>query len=111
MRERTVMRGMARLFWRDPKTLPRQVLFGKADISTLLRHSLSGSGGTEMMKAIRASLAPSDAPGRCRVVCFMTDGEVGNDLEILAEVQRHPNARVFAFGIGSSVNHFLLDGM
>ena len=41
----------------------------------------------------------------------MTDGEVGNDLEIIGEVQRHPNARVFAFGIGSSVNHFLLDGM
>ena len=78
-------------------------------------NSRSGSGGTEMMKAIRASLAPtgapSDAPERTRVVCFMTDGEVGNDLEILAEVQRHPNARVFAFGIGSSVNHFLLDGM
>ena len=70
-----------------------------------------GGGGTEMMKAIRASLAPSDAPERTRVVCFMTDGEVGNDMEILAEVQRHPNARVFAFGIGSSVNHFLLDGM
>jgi Ca-activated chloride channel family protein len=73
--------------------------------------SRSGSGGTEMMKAIRTALAPSDAPERTRVVCFMTDGEVGNDLEILAEVQRHPNARVFAFGIGSSVNHFLLDGM
>jgi Ca-activated chloride channel family protein len=73
--------------------------------------SRSGSGGTEMMKAIRTSLAPSDAPERTRVVCFMTDGEVGNDLEILAEVQRHPKARVFAFGIGSSVNHFLLDGM
>ena len=39
MRERTVMRGMARLFWRDSKTLPRQVLFGKADISTLLRQT------------------------------------------------------------------------
>src|ERR1019366_6569350 len=74
-------------------------------------NSRSGSGGTEMMKAIRASLAPSDAPNRTRVVCFMTDGEVGNDLDILAEVQRHPDARVFAFGIGSSVNHFLLDGM
>jgi hypothetical protein len=36
---RTVMRGMARLFWRDSKTCPRQVLFGKADISTLLRHT------------------------------------------------------------------------
>ena len=64
-----------------------------------------------MMKAIRAALAPCDAQDRMRVVCFMTDGEVGNDMEIIAEVQKHPNARVFAFGIGSSVNHFLLDKM
>ena len=64
-----------------------------------------------MMKAIRAALDPSDDQGHVRVVCFMTDGEVGNDMEIIAEVQKHPNARVFAFGIGSSVNHFLLDNM
>jgi len=41
----------------------------------------------------------------------MTDGYVGNDMEIISEVQKHPNARVFAFGIGSSVNRFLLDKM
>jgi Ca-activated chloride channel family protein len=73
--------------------------------------SRSGSGGTEMMKAIRAALAPSDIQDHVRIVCFMTDGYVGNDMEILAEVQRHPNARVFSFGIGSSVNRFLLDKM
>ena len=71
----------------------------------------AGRGGTEMMKAIRASLDPSDAQDHVRVVCFMTDGEVGNDFEILSEVQKHPKARVFAFGIGSSINRFLLDGM
>ncbi len=71
--------------------------------------SREGSGGTEMMTAIKAALDPSDAQGHIRVVCFMTDGEVGNDLEIISEVQKHPNARVFAFGIGSSVNRFLLD--
>jgi Ca-activated chloride channel homolog len=68
-----------------------------------------GSGGTEMMRAIRAALAPSDDQGHVRIVCFMTDGLVGNDLAIISEVQRHPNARVFAFGIGSSPNRFLLD--
>ncbi len=73
--------------------------------------SRHGSGGTEMMKAIRAALEPSGDRNHLRVVCFMTDGEVGNDMEIIAEVQKHPNARVFAFGIGSSVNHFLLDKM
>jgi Ca-activated chloride channel family protein len=70
-----------------------------------------GGGGTEMMKAIKASMDASDAQGHVRIVCFMTDGYVGNDMEIIGEVQKHPNARVFAFGIGSSVNRFLLDGM
>jgi Ca-activated chloride channel family protein len=71
--------------------------------------SRAGSGGTEMMKAIKAALDPSDAQDHIRVVCFMTDAEVGNDFEIISEVQKHPNARVFAFGIGSSVNRYLLD--
>lgn len=70
-----------------------------------------GGGGTEMMKAIKAALDPSDAKGHIRIVCFMTDGEVGNDMEIISEVQKHANARVFAFGIGSSVNRFLLENM
>jgi len=70
-----------------------------------------GGGGTEMMKAIRAALDPSDERDHIRVVCFMTDGYVGNDMEIIGEIQRHPDARVFSFGIGSSVNRFLLDQM
>jgi Ca-activated chloride channel family protein len=73
--------------------------------------SRTGGGGTEMMKAIRASLAPSDKQDHVRVVCFLTDGYVGNDMEIVGEVQKHPNARVFAFGIGTAVNRFLLDKM
>ncbi|HEY3102396.1 MAG TPA: VIT and VWA domain-containing protein [Pyrinomonadaceae bacterium] len=70
-----------------------------------------GGGGTEMMKAIKASMDPTDKQDHVRIVCFMTDGYVGNDMEIIGEVQKHPNARVFAFGIGGSVNRFLLDGM
>jgi Ca-activated chloride channel family protein len=71
--------------------------------------SRQGGGGTEMMAAIKAALQPSDAQDHIRIVCFMTDGEVGNDLEIIGEVQKYKNARVFSFGIGSSVNRFLLD--
>jgi Ca-activated chloride channel homolog len=70
-----------------------------------------GAGGTEMMNAIRAALTPSDSQDHVRVVCFLTDGEVGNDLDIIGEVQKHPNARVFAFGIGTSVNRFLIESM
>ena len=73
--------------------------------------SRTGGGGTEMMKAIRAALVPSDKQDHVRVVCFLTDGYVGDDMEIVGEVQKHPNARVFAFGIGTAVNRFLLDKM
>lgn len=70
-----------------------------------------GRGGTEMMKAIRAALADSGSRKHVRVVCFMTDGYVGNESEILSEIRLHPNARVFSFGIGNSVNRYLLDKM
>lgn len=70
-----------------------------------------GGGGTVMMNAIRAALAPSDSQDHVRVVCFLTDGFVGNDLDIIGEVQKHSNARVFAFGIGNGVNRFLIEGM
>ncbi len=73
--------------------------------------SRRGGGGTEMMKAIRAALDPSDSQEHLRIVCFMTDGYIGNDMAIIGEIQKHENARVFAFGIGSSVNRFLLDKM
>lgn len=63
------------------------------------------------MTAIKAALDPSDSRSHLRVVCFMTDGYVGNENEIIAEIQIHPKARVFSFGIGSSVNRFLLDKM
>jgi Ca-activated chloride channel family protein len=76
-----------------------------------------GSGGTEMMKAIRTALgddAGADKPMEAdpiRVVCFMTDGYVGNDADIIAEVKKHTDARVFSFGIGTAVNRFLLTKM
>jgi Ca-activated chloride channel family protein len=73
--------------------------------------SRQGGGGTEMMKAIKAALDPTDSQQHVRVVCFMTDGYVGNDMQIIDEIQKHPNARVFSFGIGGSVNRFLLDKM
>jgi len=73
--------------------------------------SRSGGGGTEMMKAIRAALAPTESQKHLRIAVFMTDGYVGNDMEIIGAVQKYSNARVFAFGIGNGVNRFLLDNM
>ena len=74
--------------------------------------SLKGAGGTEMMKAINAALGGEREPERVRLVCFMTDGYVGNDMAIVGAVQKYVDTtRVFSFGIGTSVNRYLLDNM
>jgi len=74
--------------------------------------SLQGQGGTEMIAGIRAALSRPTDPDRLRIVAFLTDGYIGNEREILAEVRRTiAAARLFSFGIGSSVNRYLLEGL
>lgn len=76
-----------------------------------LAHRL-GSGGTEMLPAILAALTPAENPKLLRIVTFMTDGYVGNDMEIVNAVKKNiGNARLFSFGVGNSVNRYLLDKM
>jgi Ca-activated chloride channel family protein len=89
------------------KPVPASI--GNLRLAQELLDNTEGEGGTEMMDAIRAALAPSGSLKHVRIVCFMTDGQVGNEDEIIAEVQKHKTARVFSFGIGESVNRFLLD--
>lgn len=74
--------------------------------------ALQANGGTMMAEAIeRVCAMPADAH-RLRIVTFMTDGYVGNDLEVLGLVQRlRAHSRWFPFGTGNSVNRFLIDGM
>lgn len=74
--------------------------------------TLRGAGGTEMMKAIEAALGGEHDPHKVRIVCFLTDGYVGNDMAIVGAVAGHAaTTRVFSFGIGTSVNRFLMDAM
>ena len=74
--------------------------------------SLQGQGGTHMIEGIRAALDRPADPDRLRIVAFLTDGYIGNERQILAEVQRLVgDARMFSFGIGSSVNRYLLEGL
>jgi Ca-activated chloride channel family protein len=73
---------------------------------------LRSQGGTHMLQGIRAALQPAGDPERLRIVAFLTDGYIGNEKEIFAEVDRLlGDTRLFAFGIGSSVNRYLLEGL
>jgi vault protein inter-alpha-trypsin-like protein/VWA domain-containing protein len=103
--------GDTRVLWSEPRpATPENVIFAREFLE-----SRRGGGGTEMMTAIETALAqrkPSGAAHPIRIVCFLTDGFVGNDLEILDAVKRYADTtRVFSFGIGSAVNRFLIDGM
>jgi len=72
--------------------------------------NLRGGGGTEMLAGVRAALEAAKDPYRLRMVMFLTDGYIGNEEEILRRVgEALGDARIFAFGVGSSVNRFLLD--
>jgi Ca-activated chloride channel family protein len=74
--------------------------------------NLRGSGGTMMIEGIKAALDFKHDPHRFRLVSFMTDGYIGNEIEILAAIhQRLGASRIFSFGVGSSVNRYLLDRM
>jgi Ca-activated chloride channel homolog len=71
---------------------------------------LDAGGGTEMVTGIDAALAVPRDPLRLRIVVFLTDGYVGNEDEILASVgKRMGDARLFAFGVGTAVNRYLLE--
>ena len=70
---------------------------------------LYGSGGTEMSSGIRQALQGSITFGRVRNVVFLTDGYIGNEIEILRLVRaRLGEGRLFAFGVGTAVNRYLL---
>lgn len=73
---------------------------------------LEGGGGTMMIEGIRAALDYPYTDGRTRYVAFLTDGYIGNETEIFHEVDaRLGDARLFALGVGDSVNRYLLDGL
>jgi len=72
--------------------------------------SLQGSGGTEMKSGIRQALAAPVEGERLRNVVFLTDGYIGNEHAVLALIEElRGDARLFAFGVGTGVNRYLLD--
>src|SRR5690606_8540283 len=82
---------------------------------------LSAGGGTEMGNAIDAAVKMEGDKERNPYVFFKTDGFIRNDGAILqkteeytagfGKVRKNMEARVFGFGVGSSPNAYLLEGL
>jgi Ca-activated chloride channel homolog len=73
---------------------------------------IEGNGGTDILKSVDYALKIPADPARLRMICYMTDGYIGNDMQVVDYVRKNRGqARMFVFGIGNSVNRFLIEGM
>lgn len=83
---------------------------GQGDLALQLTGRWMTDAGDRVFVVDNARYAKSSiAPNR--IVIFLTDGLIGNDGAIVDLVRQNAKStRVFAFGIGNSVNRALLDG-
>lgn len=71
-----------------------------------------GGGGTELLPALKRALSLSRSDGYSRTVVIATDGYVAVEEEAFDLIRKNlGDANMFTFGIGSSVNRHLLEGM
>ncbi len=73
---------------------------------------LSTGGGTEINHAVNTAFDQAQPENTTRIVVFLTDGYIGDEATVISSVaSRIGKARIYAFGVGNSVNRFLLDAM
>ena len=75
--------------------------------------SQQGGGGTELMPALKAAMAlPRTESNVSRSTIIVTDGFVSVEKDAFEYIANNlDKGNVFSFGIGSSVNRFLIEGM
>ncbi|MBW2703303.1 MAG: AgmX/PglI C-terminal domain-containing protein [Deltaproteobacteria bacterium] len=74
--------------------------------------SARGGGGTNLLPALKQALSMPRAPKVARSVVLLTDGYVAVEREAFELIRnRRADSNLFAFGIGSSVNRFLIEGL
>ena len=71
-----------------------------------------GSGGTELNAAMKQAMALKHQPNVSRSIVLITDGYISAEKEAFDNIRANlGNTNVFAFGIGSSVNRYLIEGV
>jgi Ca-activated chloride channel family protein len=71
-----------------------------------------GGGGTNILPALKRALALPAEEGYSRSIVIATDGYVAVESQVFDLIRGSlGNANVFAFGIGSSVNRHIIEGM
>ncbi len=71
-----------------------------------------GGGGTELLPALKRALDLEKADGYSRTIVIATDGYVTVEGEVFELIRKNlGQANMFAFGIGSSVNRHIIEGL
>ena len=71
-----------------------------------------GGGGTRLLPALKRALSLPKTEGFSRSVIIATDGYVSVEEEAFDLIRNNlGNANMFTFGIGSSVNRYIIEGM
>lgn len=92
----------------------QSVVAGPGNIASALRFidKEPGGGGTELLPALKKALQLRGTEGYSRTFIIATDGYVSVEKEAFELVRSSlGEANFFAFGIGSSVNHYLIEGL
>ena len=74
--------------------------------------TLNGSGGTELLPALQKAISYPADNQFSRILLIATDGYVTVEKQAFDLIRNNLNkANFFAFGIGSSVNRYIIEGM
>ena len=103
------------LFAGDSTVLsPQSLQANQANIAKAI-HLLDeqrGSGGTELLPAIKEAMSLPRQEGISRSVVLVTDGYISGEQGVFDHIRANLNrCNVFAFGIGGSVNRYLIEGV
>lgn len=93
---------------------PRSLMASKENISTAIRFidRENGGGGTELLPALNKALSLPKPENFSRTFVIATDGYVTIEKEAFDLVRKNlGKANFFTFGIGTSVNRFLIEGL
>ncbi len=71
-----------------------------------------GGGGTQLLPALKRAMDLPKTDGYSRSVILITDGFITADLEVIEYVsQKLDKGNIFPFGIGTSVNRYIIEGL
>lgn len=94
----------------SPKSLPANAKNIQNALDHVNQHR--GGGGTNLLPALHRALALPEKKGMSRTVVIATDGYVTVEKEAFELIRNNlGEANFFAFGIGSSVNRHIIEGM